>query len=108
MPNLSPDTITVLVGIIGLFLALYPTLRTISKDKAADIQKNTEMGMQIKQILAAVDRMNDNTAALNEAQKRTDDRVDKLIERIVVVEQSSKQAHKRLDDQRLIGGINNG
>lgn len=98
MPQISPEMWTIIACMLGLFLALFPTLRTLIKDRDGEVVERTKVNMLLVQIQTSLEDIKRENIANKAAQERTDERVDKIIERLVVAEQSSKQSHKRMDD----------
>lgn len=86
---MSGETIgAIIVAIIsGLCVAIPTIVTTITSNKAHDQvvdEKMKNMGEQLRDVDAKIDRYTSN--------------VDVLKERLIVVEQSTKSAHHRLDD----------
>ena len=98
MPQLSQETITVIIGIAALFLAFFPTVRTVSKDRQAATIERTESNMLQKQILASINDIKGEMSAVKAQQSNDSKRMDGAIERIVILEQSNKSMHRRMDE----------
>lgn len=86
---MSETTITAIVVamISGLSVAIPTIITTITSNKAHDLvidEKMKNMEEQVKGIDTKIDRYASST--------------DEIKERLIVVEQSAKSAHKRLDD----------
>jgi hypothetical protein len=86
--------LTVLVGMIGTVIAAIAAIVNMStrakKEETANTRWKAELGRDMKYVKEAVDDIR--------ADKKTDD-ADKAIvkERLTRVEESAKQAHKRID-----------
>ena len=85
---MNENAVTIIVSLIsGICVAVPTIVATISSNKAHDQvvdEKMKNMGEQLRDVDAKIDRYTSN--------------VDILKERLIVVEQSTKSAHHRLDD----------
>ena len=88
--------ISVACALLGAALGVFGHKRNISKDIAEDARSDGVIFTEIGYIKSGVDD-------IKRKQDRQDDLYAKLSERVVAIEASAKQAHKRLD--RLEGSV---
>lgn len=89
--------LTAVVGISGVVLGWLGRSRTVKQDAAADAGRDATLSANVAHIRQSVDDMRVDIRVQGQ-------RYDQLAERVTRVEESAKQAHKRLDVMR---GSNN-
>lgn len=78
-------------SIVGAVIAVVGMLRYVKKDTQEDTRCNTTLKSDVSYIRTSVDDIRLDI-------KAQDRRIGDIIERVVRVEESSKSAHKRIDE----------
>ena len=86
--------VSVLISGIGCAFAIYFGLKN---NRRADVKEIKEQASMDTLINYKLDNIGSDVKAIKTDNTETKDKVEKLDRRVVVVEQSTKSAHKRLD-----------
>ena len=90
--------ISVLVGIVSVAFAIYFGLKSNRRNDVKDIQ---EKATRDATIIVKLDSISGDVKDIKDDMSNINKKVEEIDKRVVIVEQSTKSAHKRLDG--LIG-----
>jgi len=87
--------LTVLISVISVFFAIYMGNSNLKRNNASDIKKDAA---ETATINVKLDTINKGVEDIRIEQKSTNKDIRDLNERMIIVEQSTKLAHYRLDE----------
>ena len=87
--------LTMLISLISVSFALYSGIANLKRNNVVDIKKDAA---ETATINVKLDTINKGVEDIKLEQKSTNKDIKDLNERIVVVEQSTKSAHNRIDE----------
>lgn len=88
----------ILGALIGILISVLTFSRNRDKDVKSDASKSAVIETQLSNILTGIDSIRIDI-------KANEKRVSELSERVIRVEESSKQAHKRIDSLESKGDV---
>lgn len=83
--------IALLCTVLAVAISLIAFTRNRDKDVKGDAEKNAELKVKLDHISQGVDQIHFKL-------KEQSDNIDSLKERVTVIDQSAKSAHRRLDE----------
>lgn len=86
------------LSLASLLISTYIGLENLKRGKNADTQKDAT---QMTTVMVKLDALNSTMLEIKSEITNTKSDIKDILERLVVVEQSSKSAHKRLDDYSI-------
>lgn len=86
--------ITVWVSIVSVAFAIYFGLKSNHRNDTKDIE---EKAARDARIIVKLDSISDDVKGIKNDISNINNKVDAMSERVTIVEQSAKSAHKRLD-----------
>lgn len=87
--------ISILVGIVSVAFAIYFGLKSNRRNDVKDIE---EKATRDATIMVKLDAISVDVKDIKEDMSNINKKVDEIDKRVVIVEQSTKSAHKRLDN----------
>lgn len=91
--NITPTQglqLTQIISIISCLIALVALWRNLKADNNANVGQMTEIAIKLENI-------SNNTLEIKNEVRTVKQDIEKLRERVIIVEQSAKSAHKRID-----------
>ncbi len=91
--NITPANgihLTQIVSVVSCVIALIALWRNLKADNNANVGQMTEIAIKLENI-------SNNTLEIKNEIKTVKQDIEKLRERVIIVEQSAKSAHKRID-----------
>lgn len=95
--------IALLLSLISVSFGVFSAIASFTRAKKADEQKDTS---ELTTVIVKLENISSGVAEIKADNKSIKGEVKDMRDRLIIVEQSSKQAHKRIDD--LKGAENRG